>query len=448
MKAVIICPDESSEAKSLAESCPLVNLPLLGKSVIEHWIEHLAASAKKFKEITILATDRPEEVRALVGDGERWGLAIEVIPEKCELTREEAWSKYGTRTAHKLVDSPAEIFLADHLPDSPEKKLFTSFADFFVDAEAALKNVTERERVGAHEIQPGVWMGLHSHLSPGVTLHPPCWIGEHVRISKNAIIGPDAIIEDKVVIGPGAKVTNSYVGSETLVGAATRLKDSLAIGNTLMNWRNGSVAKVADPFLMCALQRHHRDSALLKFAGRLAALAALGLSAPLISAFVLHAFAHGRRILRPLQAVLPTGESGGPPRLLTYYELTSARGLWRRWPQLWNVARGQFTWVGNRPLHPMQVAKLASDFERLWLAAPLGLFSHADAQGCAHSFSDEAKAHASFYAAQSSWRLDWNIFIWAWWRALTRVPQSERGKLLDADAAILKEKSLALARGG
>src|SRR5689334_20414629 len=100
MKALIICPDESSEAKPLSESCPLMNLPLLGKRVIEHWIEHLAASTKKYKEISILATDRPEQVRALIGDGERWGLTIEVIPEKRELTPDEAWRKYGARTSH------------------------------------------------------------------------------------------------------------------------------------------------------------------------------------------------------------------------------------------------------------------------------------------------------------------------------------------------------------
>ena len=45
---------------------------------------------------------------------------------------------------------------------------------------------------------------------------------------------------------------------------------------------------------------------------------------------------------------------------------------------------------------------VTSEFERLWLAVPSGLVSLADAEGCTDSFSDEARAHSSFYAVQSS----------------------------------------------
>src|SRR5206468_11323241 len=80
-------------------------------------------------------------------------------------------------------------------------------------------------------------------------------------------------------------------------------------------------------------------------------------------------------------------------------------------PQLWNIARGQFTWVGNRPLSPADAAALANEFERLWLAAPIGLVSLADALGCPQAFSDEARAHASYYAVKANWRLDCSIFL-------------------------------------
>jgi lipopolysaccharide/colanic/teichoic acid biosynthesis glycosyltransferase len=72
--------------------------------------------------------------------------------------------------------------------------------------------------------------------------------------------------------------------------------------------------------------------------------------------------------------------------------------------------RGDFAWIGNRPLSPREAARLANDFERLWLAAPLGLVSLADTEAGRGFFNDEACAHASYYAAQANWRLDAAIF--------------------------------------
>ena len=42
MKALLICPAEREGVSALMESGPLSNLPILGKSLIEYWLEHLA----------------------------------------------------------------------------------------------------------------------------------------------------------------------------------------------------------------------------------------------------------------------------------------------------------------------------------------------------------------------------------------------------------------------
>jgi lipopolysaccharide/colanic/teichoic acid biosynthesis glycosyltransferase len=84
---------------------------------------------------------------------------------------------------------------------------------------------------------------------------------------------------------------------------------------------------------------------------------------------------------------------------------------------LWNIVRGEFFWVGNRPLNPSDAAKLSNDFERLWLAAPIGVFSQADAAGCGDSLCDETKAHSSYFAVQSNPRLKMQILF----RVLPRI---------------------------
>ena len=87
----------------------------------------------------------------------------------------------------------------------------------------------------------------------------------------------------------------------------------------------------------------------------------------------------------------------------------NCESFFRSWPQLLNIVRGDFAWVGNRPLGPVEVAQLESEFDRLWLAAPIGLISLADAEGVAGAFTDEARACASFYAVRADWRLDLSI---------------------------------------
>ena len=90
-----------------------------------------------------------------------------------------------------------------------------------------------------------------------------------------------------------------------------------------------------------------------------------------------------------------------------YHELTCGFGWLRCWPQLWSICQGDFAWVGNRPLSPTEVADLSNDFERLWLAAPIGLLSLGQAEGAVDAL--EKRACASLYALQANWRLDLSI---------------------------------------
>jgi hypothetical protein len=145
---------------------------------------------------------------------------------------------------------------------------------------------------------------------------------------------------------------------------------------------------------------------------RVTAILALLLTAPLALWPILQAALRGRRVFRPVVAIRPrmrgtplTGDT------MVYYELGKARGWLRRWPQLWNVARGQFAWVGNRPLAPKQARLLSNDFERLWFAVRPGLISLADTESGSDVLDDGARANASYYAAHANWRLDWKVFL-------------------------------------
>ncbi|HTA30024.1 MAG TPA: hypothetical protein VK731_06045, partial [Candidatus Cybelea sp.] len=343
-----------------------------------------------------------------------------------ELTEPEARGKYCADGNNHWLSAPNDVMLMDHLPGLALQRMCASYAAWFTALLAWLPHALTPDRIGLREIQPGVWAGLRTRVSPSARLLAPCWLGESVTVGSCAVLGPMAIIEDKVLIEAGAEVSNSVVGAETLVGECTELKDSIAFGNTLVNWKTNSSVHLGDQFLLCALGQHQLSARSAGWFGRLAALGVLACTWPIGLFAMLMSKLNGRPPLKLLLAVR-TQATGAPGETIRYYELTHTNYWLRRWPQLWNIASGTFAWVGNRPLSQTEAGSLTNAFERLWLSAPIGLFSLADAEACPEAFSDEAKAHASFYAVQANWRLDLAILK----RVLFSPARKVRSLLID-----------------
>jgi len=410
MKALLICPGERKAVAALAEACPLSNVPILGKALIEYWLEYLAECGAT--HVCVLATDRPEQVRALVGDGARWGLRVEVLPEFRELAVDEARAKYQSENEPEWLPAPDDAQLMDHLPRLQGHFLFASYADWVAALQAWMPRAATPDRIGLRQIKPGVWAGLHTQIAPDAELYAPSWIGENVYIGPGAVIGPYAVLESGAYVEGDAEITGSVIGPATFVGKFTEVCRSIAWGSTLVNWKLDSCIKVADAFLLCGLGRPRDQFQAGGLLGRIAAAWVITLTLPLALFAVLKTVLQGKRVLRAHLAVRPQ-PAGAVPMIgdtLIYYQFTGVPGWLRRWPQLFNILRGDFAWIGNRPLSPREAMRLTNDFERLWLAAPLGLVSLADTEAGRGFFNDEARAHASYYAAHANWRLDGAIF--------------------------------------
>jgi hypothetical protein len=259
-------------------------------------------------------------------------------------------------------------------------------------------------------------------------------------VGPEAVIGPGAVLEDGVFIHQAAQVSESVVGPETFVGKLTELRHSLAWRNNLLDWTNGSWTHVPDPLLLSGLSGSQARPIWTGFLARVTALIVLLASWPVGFAAILRSLWGNHPAFRSCRAVHPRGAlSDVGSSEITYYELTGAGPWLKRWPQLWNIVLGEFTWVGNRPLTRAQVSVLANDFERLWLETPAGLVSLADARGCIDSFSDESRAHASFYAARRSWLLNLTIMGRALSRAIFGIEPAEP---TPAEDSVVKEKAL------
>src|SRR5436190_18098877 len=127
MDALLICPWARPGVPVLAEAGSLACVPLLGQGIVEYWLSHLACA--RAKEVLILADERPNELRALVGNGERWGLKVEIIEEQRELTAAQALLKYEKRLDPAAAQDG--IALIDHFPGLPEFPIFNSYQEWF-----------------------------------------------------------------------------------------------------------------------------------------------------------------------------------------------------------------------------------------------------------------------------------------------------------------------------
>ena len=234
---------------------------MLGQGLLEYWLTFLACA--RVKDVLVLAQDRIDQVEALVGAGVRWGLNVEVAATSRELTAEEALAKYGPEWTANVLD---------HFPELPDNPLFTSYRDWFAALQAWMPRARTPDRAGVREVQPGVWIGLHGNVSQQAELRAPCWLGDHVYVGPGAVIGPGSILESGAFVEPDAEVGESLVGPDTFIGRYVQIKDSLAWGDTLINWKTSLEVKVPDAFLLCSLRKPHPGQRSVRWLDRFADL--------------------------------------------------------------------------------------------------------------------------------------------------------------------------------
>ena len=339
-RVILICPDQRPALESLTGGVPLALAIYLGKPLIEHAFDGLARSG--VTEVLLLASDRPSDVRAYVGDGSAWGVQVRISPEASELSPADAALRH-TSFEHDAV------MTLDSLPQAPDVPVIAD-AESWHHSRATLLPLLAAKQIGAREISPGIWYGMKARVNSSAILHAPCWIGPNSMVGSQAIVGPHGYVESDSVIDAHATVENSTVGPRTYLGSMTHLGDSVAAGPVLVNWRNGSLTRLTDAFLLSRLDPP--QEALSSPFGRLIALLVMVLTFPIL---LIALFCRPWRIQR--EAVLPSGP-GEPLRTVSYHEMPGLPGSLRRWPQLWRVVTGHFAWTGNPPLTPEEAGLL------------------------------------------------------------------------------------------
>ncbi len=419
MKAFLICPCDRPGAAFFSRHTPLALTPLLGRSALDRALAELAQLG--FKTVRILTADSPAEIRNSLDENNLWGLQIEVMPVPNEEASKETIMRLGTHIKKTDYSGAVVVKTLNSWPGENGAELWKSGEGWLKEL---LNRIDEagRDSVGMREAAPGVWVSTKARISPTANLIGPCWIGKNAWICPDAVVGPGVIVEEDACVDEHAEISESFIGPQTYVGAWTEVRKSLVWGKSLMNWETGSFTEVPDAFLLGDLSASLRRKPACTVLGRMAALATLVATSPVALYAWLRASYDGlptvithRGVRTPLTGDLAFAHT------LVWHEFNGVRGFLRRWPELWNIVRGDFAWVGNRPLTRERAGELSTDYERLWMNVAPGLVSMADAEGHdGEPYGDIARAHAAFYSAHASSRLNASLFLQAARRILNR----------------------------
>ena len=422
MDVFIICPDHRKSAGFARRIRPLALLPVLGRTLLDLWLEHLAAAG--VTHATILAADRPHEIRHAVDQGGRWGLNITVLSVKREPTTEETRLRFTGKDSSGRVPN---IITLDTLPAMPHKPLWQSSSELYDIMLNNLRSTPPESHLTMREIAPEVHVSSRAQIASTAKIEGPVWIGPQVIVGEHAQILAGTVIEEAAYIDRHAIVSESWVGPSTYVGALTNVQNSFAWGGGLENWRKAVFLEVTDDFLLTNLTHEPFGGVRAGWITRIAGLLLMLLTAPLALLYALWTLiVKWKPVLESRQVVLPppTKQDRYSPST-RLYSLSSAHGLFTRWPELWAVWRGDMHLVGNRPLSQARAALLSNEFERMWLEAPAGIFAYADIMHDGMNSNDTA--HSACYAIHRCLRLNFRILLHCLPRFLMPLPRKEHG---------------------
>jgi NDP-sugar pyrophosphorylase family protein len=477
MRAVILADRLGRKLLPLTDGTCVALLPVAGKPVIEHTMDYLAAGG--IKQATVILAAHADQVRALLGDGRRWGMSLDFGLSRGEEEPDAVLNRISGGPSDcvllvrgdmlrggKLQDllnraaetagvgghacsggKPAGIALcrgeamdlaplhwpnlvagaaipADAMLDSGEAPVYAldSLADFHRANLNAVAGEIPGLLIPGRETALGLTQGRNSRVSPRSLKVGAAFVGNGCRVDASAELRGVVVLADYVIVDRQARLSDTVVLPHTYVGELVDLRNAIVRGNDLMRIDTGAQLRITDAFLLADLQAASLGGTLMAPLHRLGACLLLLLSLPLWPMAVLAAKLQGqdgllrKTRLRGNRIVLD--EFGQRQRAeFSAYEWTTAIPVLRHLPRLFAVITGDLRLVGAEPVTPEQAERRILDWEKLADNAPAGLLGPTQLRLDADAPEEERLMSDAFYAAHRKSTGD-GVWLWEGFRAL------------------------------
>ncbi|MDX8410681.1 MAG: sugar phosphate nucleotidyltransferase [Mariprofundaceae bacterium] len=391
-RAVLIDPGLLPGLDPLLRRRALGMLPVGGKPLIAHWCERLSDAG--IREIELLLSHMPEQIRELVGAGERWGVEVHVLLVREDETPEEAvasargfinqptlvagmhmlplagwraWLQQAVARNEAAIstgsDNPYDwCVLSEVFWGAPEQSFGVLPCDDevhrqIIDAKGlwqanmdVLSGVITDPNPSGYEIEPGVLSGKGCRLQPQAEVTSPCIIGENALIGKRVKLGPNVVIGAHTIVDEASSLMDCVIFDHTFIGSHTELDQAVVDGYLIVKIDSGVAVHVDDPMILGNVETMYAKR--VTVAERLVAFFMLALlSVPMLLRAILLRLS-GKQAWESSELLLPRGhdlDGRMSYHALPVHCLAVANPMWRKLPWLWHVVLGRLALTGAAP---------------------------------------------------------------------------------------------------
>lgn len=452
-----------------AEPRPACLLPFGPASFAESVLDSCARAG--LREIDLVISDQPEQLRTLLGDGWRWGLQLHwhlaissehpysLLTSLASASHDRVLLGHGhcwldSEALHELLRPGPRIAIATQPTEEwlgwaqLEWSQFDALAHdidvsnlgqllLCLDAQRITPGPGRWARAGSaqellaaqtlalHQLEAGrvpatwqlhAWGAAHpqAQIHPAAQISGPVLIGPRCLVERGAVLGPNTVLAADVLVATRAVVRDALILPDTYVSGSITLANVVAQGNRVqhLSWGVGTTLAPGDGLLT---ELANRRAPARRWGSRLLAATLLLLGAPLLPALQIWQLLHGRQASWYAQdSVLGRDPANGALRLMPLRHAHHRAGLsgWLlgRYGALIDVAQGRRQWFGVRPRNPAQWRALRRDWQLLFENQRVGFFHAPTWHEPGHADDLEAQAAAdAFMAVQTGWRERWKM---------------------------------------
>lgn len=384
----------------LLEQRSFAMLPVAGKPLIQYWCEHM--SLLGVTELKVFVRHYPEQVRAFVSEGERWGLNIEVItlPESNEVKDTYRFILAGIKEKSLIVsldrfpvtDLAAWLKSETVIQTVENDVALKSVADLAIVDESMIQDIVNGKSVSmpcrselatchiesprdlwqvnmnvlngdipdplplGYEVESGLHLETGVQIKPGFEYKSACRLGRHSLINPNVSLGSAVVIGAYSIIDSNSSINESVIFDHTYIGSHSELNRVIADGQMVYHVDLEQAAWIDDQSILGSTRTKSRK---VSYSQRLAALLLLAILLPPVVIFYL-----GRHLVKKPAIVenrlyLPSGRNlNGAVNYseLTVLSLDVEHHDWCKVTWLIHVVTGDLALVGISAQHNEKVS--------------------------------------------------------------------------------------------